>query len=335
MVIKMKMNLTLDSLALLLFCSDIIPTKLPHLSNEQWGYVENKIRMNDKVEPSRLFGLNLDALTQILDIDESIAQIVVDRQKLLPSLMHSLYNLESQGILITTKFEKTYPKKLRLLKQRMPLILFYYGDLRLLYEDGISILGPHIADNKLKKAAKHVYIKVLNEGYHLISQGNKGIDGYVLRLALKAKAKVILFVADHMFDRTLQYKNYVKRKQMLILCASDPYAYFNITNSLDRNTYICALSKAQIVIASHRNTGEAWFTSVQNLHYRWTTSLVLSSNHYYNGNLRLIEMGAYPLTQRDLYEEKTIDEIIEKYEKQTLYAQPIIDQMSIYEFINE
>ena len=40
MVMKMKIKLNLDSLAVILYTSDIIPTNIEPLTNEEWFHVE-------------------------------------------------------------------------------------------------------------------------------------------------------------------------------------------------------------------------------------------------------------------------------------------------------
>ena len=122
---------------------------------------------------------------------------------------------------------------------------------------------------------------------------------------------------------------------MLLISAVDPYAYFNLTNSLDRNIYVCGLSNTQFVIAAHINSGPVWFTSVQNLHYQWTKPLVLTTDTDYNGNLRLIEMGAIPVSRADLLSDLSIDEIVMNNEEKKVESITLIDQMSIYEFLDD
>ena len=121
---------------------------------------------------------------------------------------------------------------------------------------------------------------------------------------------------------------------MVLISAVDPYAFFNVTNALDRNIYVCGLSDYQFVTSSHINSGGIWFTSIQNFHYHWTTQIVYDEPRY-NGNIRLLEMGALKISNEDILSLLTIDQIVEKNKAVNVVEEIMVDQMSIYEFIEE
>lgn len=331
----MNIRLNLESIALMLCCSDFIPTKIEPLTSDEWLEVEEKIKESPKKEVSALFGMNFEGLTQMIGLNEYLALKIVEREKLMNDLFYSLHNLENVGINVTTKYENNYPRQLLKLKNRMPLILYYVGDLSLINDDCVSIVGPQHLDKHLKASVNQCVHLVLKEKRHLVGSGIKGVDHEATREVLKNGGVVIEFLADHLVDRMVKVSKYISKGQMVILCAVDPFAYFDVTNSLDRNIYVCGLSKEQFVIATHINSGAVWFTSVQNLHYNWTKELVIQQSNLYNGNLRLMEMGAIPVYRSDFKAHLSIDEIIEKNEIMPDKDDPYIDQMSIYEFIDE
>ena len=91
-----------------------------------------------------------------------------------------------------------------------------------------------------------------------------------------------------MFDKKKTYAKPIREGKLVLMSAVDPFAYFNVTNALDRNIYVCGLSELQFITASHINSGGVWFTTIQNFHYHWTKQLVLDDDRY-NGNIRLLE----------------------------------------------
>ena len=137
-----------------------------------------------------------------------------------------------------------------------------------------------------------------------------------------------------MFDKKKTYSKYIRENKMVLVSAVDPFAYFNVTNALDRNIYVCGLSDLQFITATHINSGGVWFTTIQNLHYHWTKQLVLDDANY-GGNIRLLEMGAVKVTYEDILSLLTLDQIVEKNEIKEEEEEIIIDQMSIYEFLDE
>lgn len=330
----MRIQLNLDSIAVLLFCGDLIVDNTAPLSCEEWLDVEKRLRATSKKSPSKLFGMNKDTLTEILGIDEYIAYKIMARLSTLNELMFALANLENEGIFITTKYEDNYPKRLLTsLKKRAPLYLYYVGDLDIC-EDMVSIVGPQTMEKRLNSFTKNLVTKIYDEQKTLVSSCLKGVDAYALKLHLQLGGKAVCFVSDHMFDKKRTYSKLIKEGRLVLISAVDPFAYFNVTNALDRNIYVCGLSDLQFITATHINSGGVWFTTIQNLHYHWTKQLVLDDPSY-NGNLRLLEMGAMKVSYDDILSLLSLEQIVEKNKVLEKEEEILIDQMSIYEFIDE
>lgn len=330
----MRIQLNLDSLAVLLFCGDLVVNNTMALTQEEWYDVERKLKSSSKKSPAKLFGMNIDTLTDIVGIDEYIAYKMIARMQNLNDMMFALNNLENEGICITTKYEDNYPKRLTtILKKRAPLFLYYVGDMSIA-NNMVSIVGPQMMEKRLSSFTKNLVTKIYDEGRTLISSGLKGIDAYALKTHLRLGGKAICFVSDHLFDKKNTYSKYIKDGKLLLMSAVDPFAYFNVTNALDRNIYVCGLSDLQFITATHINSGGVWFTTIQNLHYHWTKQLVLDDSRY-NGNIRLLEMGAIKVSYDDILSLLTLDQIVENNEIIEEEEKILIDQMSIYEFIDE
>lgn len=330
----MRLQLNLDSLAVLLFCGDLVVGNTAPLTQDEWYDVERRLKTSSKKSPAKLFGMNKDTLTQILGIDEYIAYKMIARTSSLNDLLYALTNLENEGINITTKYEENYPKRLTsVLKKRAPLFLYYVGDLSIA-QNMVSIVGPQVLEKRLNSFTKNLVTKIYDEDRTLVSSGLKGIDAYALRVHLQLGGKAVCFVSDHLFDKKKTYSKHIKENRLVLVSAVDPFAYFNVTNALDRNIYVCGLSELQFITASHINSGGVWFTTIQNFHYHWTKQLVLNDNRY-NGNIRLIEMGAIKVSYEDILSLLTLDQIVEKNEVIEEEEEIIIDQMSIYEFLDE
>lgn len=160
----MKLQLTLNSLALILCCGDLIPSSLQPLNTEEWQEIEKKLKSINK-EPSMITGMSYDTLTQIIGLDAFTARKIEKRQKLLPDLFYALQNLESQNIGVTTIYEEDYPACLRVLGSKMPLVISYIGDLSLSYGVNISVAGPQVMNKTMRHVTKEVMKKVSKEGY--------------------------------------------------------------------------------------------------------------------------------------------------------------------------
>lgn len=85
---NMKLQLTLNSLALILCCGDLIPSSTQPISTQEWQEIEKKLKSAHK-EPSMITGMSIDTLTQIIGLDEFTAHKIEKRQKLLPDLFYA------------------------------------------------------------------------------------------------------------------------------------------------------------------------------------------------------------------------------------------------------
>lgn len=330
----MKIELNLESYAVLLYCTDIVPTKDQPLSSDEWNVVEKLVIESPKKDVSALFGMSYEGLTQIVGIEGYLARKMIARNALMPHLMYSLHNLEANGIKVTTQYEKNYPTFFNKLGDRKPSILFYQGDLSFLEGDCLSIVGPQDLKDSYKKGLSLLIEKGLKAKRIFVTSNMKGTDAYVEDKVLKGNGNVVEFVADHMFDRLSECKKYIEEGRMTIVCACDPFGYFDVTNTLDRNIYVCGLSREQIVLATSINTGPIWFTAVLNLHYHWTHLLVSQQGEMESGNMRLIEMGAVPIYLSDLESDLTIHQIYEKNSPKEATEQ-VVKQMSIFDYLGD
>lgn len=328
----MKIKLNLDSIALLLLCSDLIITDLNPLNSKQWYFIEKKLRMAGR-RPSRLLGLNETNLFNLIN-DHELVEMILNRFNLYGDLLYALYNLESLDINITTIYEESYPTLLKSsLKKNNPLYLYYSGDIKLM-NNMASIIGLHKNDRSLMITTRNIIKKLIEDEKTLISTDNEGIENYSLRTYLSLKGKAVCFVSDHMIDKLDLYKKYIRNNNLLLVSAIDPYAFFNVTNAIDRNMYISALSDYQILIASLYNSGETWLSATLNLSSNLSPLLVYE-NINYDGNMKLLTMGALPLSKKEIKSKDSIETIIENKYKNEIIEEDDLYQMSIYDFIEE
>lgn len=328
-----RIRLNLDSIALMLFCAHLKAYKETPLTDEEWLLIEKAIKRKGLNGPSSLLSLDQIEFEEILEINEFVAYKMVRRIKTLNTFLSILANLESNGINVTTKYEDNYPTVLtKHLKKRAPLYLFYCGDITII-KPGISILGLNKMTKKDRIYTKKLIDKAIDNDLMYISNDVKGIDEIALLYALHHSCKCVNFVCERLGAKKEDYMRYIKNKQLVMLSAKDPNCYFDVTNAIDRNSYVCALSKYQIVVSSSINNGATWFTSLQNLHNKWTVPMAIEG--IYLGNDRLLDMGVTPIYVKDILSEDTFDLIYERNKRTIEISEVNINQMSIFEFIGE
>lgn len=328
-----KICLQLDSLALLLFCCQLKEYKEVPVTTEEWLEVEKKIRNCGLKGPSSLLSMSLDELVEILHIEEFCAYKMMERIKTMPHFISALNNLEARGINIVTKYDGLYPLDLlKYVKKRAPLYLFYCGDMEII-NTGITIAGLNEVVKKENSYIKRLIDKMLEENKMYISNNTKGMDNIAFQYTLHHGGRVLCFVCEQLEHKSKEYRRYLKNKQLVMVSAVDPTAKFNITHAIDRNGYVCGLSRYQIIINSSINNGATWFTALQNMHHHWTVPFVVENE--YIGNIRLLEMGAVPMKVKDILSAYSFDMIYDQNKKMIEEEHIDIDQMSIFEFLGE
>ena len=295
--------------------------------------VEKLLKKKDLKGPASLLSISQQDLEDILEIDEFIADKMVRRLATVNVFLSVLNNLEGNGINVTTKYEENFPARLvGQLKKRAPLYLFYCGNINII-KDGISLMGLTKVTKKDRTYTKRLIDKAVEDDLVYISNDSKGIDEVAFHYALQQDCKCVSFVCERLTAKQNEYKKYLKTGQLVMLSAEDPNSYFNVTSAIDRNSYVCALSKYQIVISSSINNGATWFTALQNLHNNWTIPLAIEGS--YLGNDRLLDMGVTPIYIKDILADLSFDMIYEKNKRILEDPEVNIDQMSIFEFIGE
>ncbi|MCD7950632.1 MAG: DNA-processing protein DprA [Erysipelotrichaceae bacterium] len=330
----MRLELNLDSIALLLYCGDLIETTMT-LSNEEWLMVEKTLKSETRKTPSRLLNISEDTLLNIYQFDKSITQKILYRLSLLNELLYALSHLENMGLYVTTKYEDNYPDIiLTKLKKNAPFYLYYVGDISLIKLPMISLLGLQNIGKKQYAFIKSFILKANKENYVLITNDTKGSDIYALKTMMRMQGRTVCFLNSHLYDKKKIYSKYIKTHQLLLISAVNPYSEFNVTNALDCNNYLSCLSDIQLISSVQANSGSIWFTAMQILHYKWTKLLVLN-DYYYSGNIKLLEMGAIPISHNDMKSKLSMNEIIEKNNNVKEEEKIQVEQLSIFELMNK
>lgn len=327
-----KMMLNLNSLAMMVCTCDFYRDNEVALTTEEWLDVERNLKIHGLNGPSSLFGLDSNELMNMLEISEYSAYKIVRRMKSIHLFLKQLHEYEKQGIRIITKYDEDFPQVLiKKMKKNAPLYLFVAGQLPTDFE-GISITGLQTVTKKEKGYIKRLVDKINDEDKWLISNDCKGVDQEAFYYGIHHHSKIICFVCENMYDKIEEYKKIIRLGRIVFLSAVDPARRFTVTHAIDRNSYVCGLSKFQIVVSSKINSGATWFTIMHNMHHNWTISLVLDNDCF--GNQRLLEMKTIPLYLKNIISNMSFEMIYELNKKEDI-EEINIDQMSIFEFIGD
>ncbi|HZK26849.1 MAG TPA: DNA-processing protein DprA [Thermoclostridium sp.] len=335
------LNLTKDSLATLLICSNLAidykkETIKPY-TVRQWNILVDKLMNSSMRRPSSFFETTEQDWARELYLNNE----EIDRLNSLLSragqLGIELENLRNLGIQITTRAEKNYPKRLKsILKKDSPPIVFYCGDLRMLENKGIAMVGSRNIDQVGLDFTKTIAKKCVLEGFNIISGGAQGVDSAAEETALKLQGKVVSFIATSMVQKikVKEVRKAIINGNLLLMSATNPKSGFRVYTAMGRNKYIYSLSNSAIVVSSDYNKGGTWAGAIENLKNNWVPMFVRRDDKIPEGNKELLNKGVHPI-EVGLFTDKGVS--ISEYINSKInssHNNEIMIQMDIESFIN-
>ena len=168
------------------------------------------------------------------------------------------------GCTPVTRISENYPLHLRKrLGLDSPGVLWARGDLDLLRQPMVALVGSRELRQENWQFAAEVGRQAAQQGYVLVSGNARGADRTAQESCLKAGGKVISVVADELWKQPL-------RENMLYLSEDDFDEAFSTQRALSRNRVIHALGIVTFVAQSSLQMGGTWDGTVKNLQNHWS-----------------------------------------------------------------
>lgn len=211
------------------------------------------------------------------------------------------------GIWIINRGDILYPKKLKeRLKENAPPILFGIGNVELLNQNYIGIVGARKTTEKELEDTKRIGANISVNNYGVVSGGAKGVDESGMLGALEAGGYSLGFVADSLIRKSTSsiFRKHIINKKLCLVSPFNPEAGFNVGNAMSRNKLIYTQSDATIVMKSDTKGG-TWEGAKENIKKQWVPLWVIDCKE--KGNEEIIKMGAKRLLIED---ELRISELI-------------------------
>ena len=175
---------------------------------------------------------------------------------------------QSRGIWVISRADKYYPSRFKSrLKEHSPAILYGCGNLILLEQGGLAIVGSRNINDELIQYTQAVSSSAAQAGKMVISGGAKGVDSTAMYSALNNGGNVCGVLADSLEKAALNAMNRqaLQEERLVLISACDPKSGFNVGNAMQRNKYIYALSDAALVVNSDLKKGGTWAGAVEQL----------------------------------------------------------------------
>lgn len=292
------MEIGKDSFATMLVCSNLALTERekPYTSI-QWYKLSERLWAN-KLTPADLF--NLSKHKDVLKLDGSEYERISKLLDRAGQFGVALSMLNEKGIFALTKSDVDYPTRLKeKLKKNAPPIIFYAGNLGILNNPGVAIVGSRNVDSDGLLFTEILARNCVNAGVNIISGGARGVDSIAENTSNNEDGTSLIFMADSLEKkiRKKDTRTAIMRNETLLMSTQRPDMTFKVYAAMDRNKYIYAMADYVVTVSSDADKGGTWAGATENLKHGWTPLFVRNSIDIPDGNKKLLQMkGVTPIT---------------------------------------
>lgn len=213
-------------------------------------------------------------------------------------LEHYLRRAAKCGCVPITSVSRAYPPVLRKkLGFEAPGCLWAKGDLEILKNPRISLVGSRDLNPRNTEFAREAGRQVAMQGYVLVSGNARGADRTAQEAALAAGGSVISIVSDALWEHS-------PRNGVLYLSEDAFDEPFSPQRALSRNRCIHALGEKVLVAQCSYQHGGTWDGSIKNLRFSWSDLFCFRDGS--PASELLHQMGAQLIAMDDLNDLKSL-----------------------------
>lgn len=213
-------------------------------------------------------------------------------------LTHYLHRGKRSGCIPISRLNEHYPRPVHhRLGPEAPGCLWARGDLSLLEQPGVALVGSRDIEPENLAFAREVGRQAVRQGFVLISGNARGADRAGQESCLADGGQVICVVADEL-------ERYQPRKNVLYLSEDGFDLAFSAQRALSRNRVIHSFGRYTFVAQCAYQRGGTWDGTVKNLRFSWSPVYCFRDN---SPAAELLEqMGAEGIATEDLHNFNTL-----------------------------
>ncbi len=220
----------------------------------------------------------------LLGCPEDLADRIILLLNREPQMRRYLVRAEQQNIHWLTCRSADYPLQFRGRDSSFcPAVLFYKGDLTLLDQPALAVIGSRQLAPENAAFAKTAGRLIGEEGLVLVSGGAIGADQAVQQACLETGGRCIIFIPD-------QLERYPEDGRILYLSADGYDLPFSVPRALGRNGMIHMAGTRTLAVQCTHGSGGTWQGCTENLKHRWSELYVFDDGSA--GAKALMELGA-------------------------------------------
>lgn len=202
----------------------------------------------------------------------------------------------NQGLWVLGRGDSQYPKRLKQrLRHSAPAIIYGIGNIELLSEGGLAVVGSRDVDEEGLGYTQRVAQTCAEQGIQVVSGGARGVDSSAMLAVLEAGGTAVGVLADSLSKAAVagKYRAGIKEGRLTLVSAFDPGASFNAGNAMGRNKYIYAVADYALVVSSSVGKGGTWAGATEALEkIKDVPVFVRMQGTVPEGNQQLLKKGA-------------------------------------------
>jgi len=311
-----------DGAVIVMLCSQLglsdgdEPAAAP-LTLREWNALARKMHNTEIKYPRSLLGLSAEDLAKHLGLIATEADRIAHLLARGGSIALELEHLAVSGIWCLTRADDAYPSRLRnALKHQAPPVLFGAGELEILKKPAIAIVGSRNLDESGEHFAKSLGSLCAQQSVAVVSGGARGTDRIAMQAALEAGGSAVGFIADSLV-RTIRQpdvREFVMDGRLALLTPYRPDNGFSVGAAMGRNKIIYGSADYTVVVSSDYQKGGTWAGATEALKADLCLVAVRSGAEVGPGNRELVNRGAVPISDEELYHVGNIVEWMKKHD---------------------
>lgn len=213
-------------------------------------------------------------------------------------LAQALDYWSARSIWVVSRADGRYPKRVKSrLKHEAPPVMYGCGDLDLVDNGGLAVVGSRDADDEMLSYAQRAGERAASAGRGLISGGARGVDSAAMDGAEAFGGIVCNVMAEGLAQAAIsrRFRDGLQERRTLLISPYDPSAGFNVGHAIARNKFIFALADVGLVVNSDLERGGTWAGAIEQLRKLHFVPLYIRSSGKRSAGLdALLREGALP-----------------------------------------
>jgi DNA processing protein len=231
-------------------------------------------------------------------------------------------SLENASVHLLSAVDEGYPSKLKIgMKAKAPPLLYCRGNLKLLSSDSIGFCGSRKASEKGIETARDCAEQLARGGLTVVSGYAAGVDITTHKAALAAGGNTVFVLPEGIlhFRIKQEIEHLWDWNRVVVVSQFEPTLSWSVQNAMARNSVICALSNAMILIEAGTTGGSiAAGRTCLEMKKPLFAPVYEGMPESAAGNRLLLKDGALPLGKSRQTQRAAVDKVFEVSTQSTI-----------------